>query len=205
MRDILETVDRWSAAGKRVAVGTVVRIWGSAPRDLGAKMAVSAAGEIAGSVSGGCVEGAVAAEAEAVLETGEPRLLKYGVTHDRAWEVGLTCGGTIEVFLELHRPDALHHALREAIRIRVPCETVDSTLKSPPMRRTNSRAWYAPIPIPSAPLVESNGLKSRLRMNSSLIPLPVSSIQISARPPADVSLTTTLPSAGVASCAFRIK
>jgi xanthine/CO dehydrogenase XdhC/CoxF family maturation factor len=100
MREILEQIDRWQGEGKRVAVATVVKVWGSAPRPLGSKMVISSKGEMAGSVSGGCVEGAVAEEARAVLESGEPKLVHFGVSDDTAWSVGLSCGGQIEVFIE---------------------------------------------------------------------------------------------------------
>jgi xanthine/CO dehydrogenase XdhC/CoxF family maturation factor len=100
MRDVLQAIDRWRARGEAVALATVVKAWGSSPRPLGSKMAVSGSGEIAGSVSGGCVEGAVVAEAIAVLEDGAPRLVAYGVSDETAWSVGLSCGGQIEVFIE---------------------------------------------------------------------------------------------------------
>ena len=100
MRDVMDAVRRWRAEGRRVALATVVEVWGSAPRRPGAKMAVSSAGDIAGSVSGGCVESAVVEVALGVLESGRPRLVRFGVTNERAWEVGLTCGGTIEIFVE---------------------------------------------------------------------------------------------------------
>ena len=100
MRDILADVERWRSEGKKVALATVVRVYGSAPRPLGAKMAISSAGEITGSVSGGCVEAAVAQEALEVLRSGRPRLAVYGIGDDLAASVGLACGGTIEVFIE---------------------------------------------------------------------------------------------------------
>jgi xanthine/CO dehydrogenase XdhC/CoxF family maturation factor len=100
MREVLEAIDRWRARGEGVALATVVKAWGSSPRPLGSRMAVSAGGEIAGSVSGGCVEGAVVEEARAVLESGMPRLVAYGVSDETAWSVGLSCGGQIEVFIE---------------------------------------------------------------------------------------------------------
>jgi xanthine/CO dehydrogenase XdhC/CoxF family maturation factor len=100
MREVLPAVERWRSDGKAVALATVVKVWGSAPRRPGSKMAVSSAGDIAGSVSGGCVESAVVEEALGVLESGRPRLVRFGVTNERAWEVGLTCGGTIEIFVE---------------------------------------------------------------------------------------------------------
>lgn len=100
MKEVLPKVEAWRAAGDRVAVATVVKVEGSAPRPVGAAMAVSSAGELAGSVSGGCVETAVFEEAQEVLRTGEPKLLRYGITDEMAWDVGLACGGTIEVFVE---------------------------------------------------------------------------------------------------------
>lgn len=100
MKDILPDIDRWQAAGEAVALATVVQTWGSAPRGVGAKMALTASGGIAGSVSGGCVEGAVVEAGREVLRTSRPRLLHFGVADESAWEVGLSCGGTIEVFVE---------------------------------------------------------------------------------------------------------
>lgn len=100
MRDVLDDIKRWRAEGKQVALATVVKIYGSAPRPLGAKMGISEKGEMVGSVSGGCVEGAVVQEALAVLETGEPKLIEYGIADELAMSVGLACGGNIEVFVE---------------------------------------------------------------------------------------------------------
>ena len=116
MREILPTILDWHAQGKDVALATVVKAWGSAPRPLGAKMAISESGEMVGSVSSGCVEGAVVEASREVLGTGAARLLSYGVTDETAWSVGLSCGGTIEVFLErLKIDDATFTALRRAI------------------------------------------------------------------------------------------
>jgi xanthine dehydrogenase accessory factor len=101
VKDILDDIERWRAGGHRVAVARVVDIEGSGPRDPGAAMAVSDHGEVAGSVSGGCVEGAVVSEALAILEgEGTPRLVKFGYSDDEAFAVGLTCGGTIHLFIE---------------------------------------------------------------------------------------------------------
>jgi xanthine dehydrogenase accessory factor len=100
MRDIIDTVDRWHREGKQVAVATVVNVWGSAPRPVGSRMAISSSGEMEGSVSGGCVEAAVFDAAQRVLDSGEPALLTYGVSDEQAWAVGLSCGGNIEIFLE---------------------------------------------------------------------------------------------------------
>jgi xanthine dehydrogenase accessory factor len=101
MRELLDDIDRWRADGKRVAIARVVDIEGSGPREPGAAMAVNDAGEVAGSVSGGCVEGAVVAEALGVLN-GErgPGLVSFGYSDDDAFAVGLTCGGTIRLFIE---------------------------------------------------------------------------------------------------------
>ncbi len=98
--DLLPAIKRWRAAGQQVAIATVVRVVGTAPRREGAKMAISSEGEVAGSVSGGCVEGAVMEEARRVLRSGKPILLKYGITADMLTDVGLSCGGTVDVFLE---------------------------------------------------------------------------------------------------------
>src|SRR5712692_4321235 len=100
MRELLADVDRWQSQGKHVAIATVVKVIGSAPRGVGAKLAVSDEGEFAGSVSGGCVENAVVETALEVLESGRPQLVTYGVSDEDAWDVGLACGGTIEVFVE---------------------------------------------------------------------------------------------------------
>ncbi len=100
MRDLISTIDAWRARGDGVALATVVKTGGSTPRPLGAKMIVNSRGEFAGSVSGGCVEGAVIDEGRQVLKTGKPKLLKYGIADETAWDVGLSCGGMIEVFVE---------------------------------------------------------------------------------------------------------
>jgi len=100
MKELFNDIDRWRANGDRVALATVVKVEGSAPRPVGATMAVSTSGELAGSVSGGCVETAVFEEAQEVLATGTPKRLRYGITDEMAWDVGLACGGTIEVFVE---------------------------------------------------------------------------------------------------------
>src|SRR5262245_37028234 len=97
--DPLAAVARYRDAGHRAAWAVVVRTWGSSPRPAGSRLAVSETGEFYGSVSGGCVEGAVVTEALAVLGGGPPKLLHFGVTHEMAWEVGLACGGEVDVFV----------------------------------------------------------------------------------------------------------
>lgn len=98
--DPMETALAWRLAGHSVVLATVVKTWGSAPRQSGAQMCINDEGSIAGSVSGGCVEGAVIHEAEAILSGGGVKFLSFGVSNEEAWEVGLACGGTVEVFLE---------------------------------------------------------------------------------------------------------
>ncbi|MEM1139655.1 MAG: XdhC family protein [Pseudomonadota bacterium] len=98
--DVLEQAQTWVAGGKRVALATVVSTWGSAPRPLGSQMAIAETGDFAGSVSGGCVEGAVIHDAMAVLAQGRPKLVSFGVSHADAFEVGLACGGEIQIFIE---------------------------------------------------------------------------------------------------------
>ena len=98
--DVLGTAAAWLAAGEKVAIATVTETWGSSPRPPGSQMAVTASGRMAGSVSGGCIEGAVADVAKQTMQTGVPQLLDFGVTDERAWEVGLACGGKLKVFVE---------------------------------------------------------------------------------------------------------
>ena len=101
MRDLLDDLDRWRSAGRRIAIARVVGLDGSGPRDPGAAMAVSEDGEVIGSVSGGCVEGAVVTEALAILAGDRaPGVITFGYSDDEAFAVGLTCGGTIHVFVE---------------------------------------------------------------------------------------------------------
>ncbi len=96
----LVTAAEWRRAGRGVALATVVSTWGSSPRPVGSQLAVEESGTFVGSVSGGCIEGAVIEEAQDVIAKGEPRLLAFGVTNEQAWDVGLACGGKIEVFVE---------------------------------------------------------------------------------------------------------
>ena len=98
--DILSRAEAWAREGRGVAIATVVETWGSAPRPAGSHLVVDGQGAFLGSVSGGCVEGAVVTEALEVIETGEPRLLDFGVADETAWRAGLSCGGRIRVFVE---------------------------------------------------------------------------------------------------------
>lgn len=98
--DILATALQWKQGGKDVALATVVTTWGSAPRPVGSLLAVDGEGKFIGSVSGGCIEGAVVTEALDAIADGKPRMLDFGVSDAQAWEVGLACGGKIQVYVE---------------------------------------------------------------------------------------------------------
>jgi xanthine dehydrogenase accessory factor len=104
MKDVIEDLEGWVARGDDVAIATVVAVQRSAPRPPGAKMAVNSRGEVSGAVSGGCVEGAVVEVAEEVLRGGAPQLLHFGIADSDAWDVGLPCGGEIDVFVERYEP-----------------------------------------------------------------------------------------------------
>ena len=97
---VLEQAAAWQAQGKKVALATVVSTWGSSPRPVGSQLAIEESGNFVGSVSGGCIEGAVVHEALAAIRDGMPRLLDFGVTNEQAWEVGLACGGKVQVYVE---------------------------------------------------------------------------------------------------------
>ena len=96
----MKTAESWRGAGRSVALATVVETWGSAPRPVGSHLVIDAEGNFEGSVSGGCVEGAVVSEAIDVIETGKPTTLEFGVADETAWRVGLSCGGRIRVYVE---------------------------------------------------------------------------------------------------------
>src|SRR5262245_16599087 len=113
--DPLQSATAWLRANRNVAMATVTRTWGSAPRPAGSQMAVRDDGAFAGSVSGGCVEGAVIGEAQAALEDGKARNLRYGVSNEDAWAVGLACGGTIEINVA----PVLETAQRDALQARI--------------------------------------------------------------------------------------
>ncbi len=98
--DVLSEAALWREEGRDVALATVVRTWGSSPRPVGSHLAIDGDSNFVGSVSGGCIEGAVIHEALEVMRDGKPRVLEYGVTHEMAWEVGLACGGQVHVYVE---------------------------------------------------------------------------------------------------------
>ena len=98
--DMLEQARAWCQEGRGVALATVVKTWGSSPSPTGSQMVVDSRGAFAGSVSGGCIEGAVVEEAQGVIADGRPKLLGFGIANHTAWEVGLACGGRVEIFIE---------------------------------------------------------------------------------------------------------
>lgn len=98
--EVLEQASTWLAEGRKVALATVIETWGSAPQPVGSQLAIDGEGNFAGSVSGGCVEGAVVSEALDAIASGEPKVLTFGVADETAWQVGLACGGKIRVFVE---------------------------------------------------------------------------------------------------------
>ena len=131
MQDILDKLEAWQTQGKPIALATVVSTWGSAPRPVGAKLAVTPSGGIAGSVSAGCVETAVIEGCLEALKTGKPRLLSFGVADETAWEVGLACGGTIQVLVEPFSAwDAVYGSLKLHLAARQPLAVV-SVLNGP--------------------------------------------------------------------------
>ena len=122
MQDVLEKLDQWRQDGEPLAIATVVETWGSAPRPVGSKMVLTSSGGIAGSVSAGCVEGAVIEESAAVIRSGTPRLVEFGVADETAWEVGLACGGKIKVLIEPgYSIELIYESLKENLLNRMPC------------------------------------------------------------------------------------
>ena len=97
---LLDLAQAWRAEGRKVALATVVSTWGSSPRPAGSQLVIDEAGNMAGSVSGGCIEGTVVKEAQAIMAGAPARLLEFGVSNEQAWEVGLACGGRVQVYVE---------------------------------------------------------------------------------------------------------
>ena len=100
VEDVLKAAAQWRTEGRGVALATVVKTWGSSPRPVGSQLVVDDRGSMLGSVSGGCIEGAVVLEAREAIADGNPRVLDFGVTNEQAWEVGLACGGKIQIYVE---------------------------------------------------------------------------------------------------------
>ena len=116
MQDLLPTITQWLSEDKKVAIATVIRTWGSSPRPVGSTLAVSEDGQMVGSVSGGCVEGAVLKEALEVLKTNQPKALHYGISNDDAWTVGLMCGGELDVFVQPFPGGEVQQQLLQALQ-----------------------------------------------------------------------------------------
>lgn len=148
MRDVLPEVTRWLRANDPVALATVVSTWGSAPRPAGSRMAVSRSGAIAGSVSGGCLEGDIFEQAQEVLAGAPPRLLHYGVSDDLAWSVGLSCGGEVDILLEPLGP--VHRELVTALEQERPV-----VLMSRLDERPGAEGLLADVDERAGPILES--------------------------------------------------
>ena len=132
MLDVIKELDEWIHNGEEIALATVVSTWGSAPRPVGSKMVTTRSGHLAGSVSGGCVEGAVIEASENIFATGQPQLLNFGIADEQAWEVGLACGGTIQIFLEPFTAlEQVYPTLNEHLASRTPVALI-SVLKGIP-------------------------------------------------------------------------
>jgi xanthine dehydrogenase accessory factor len=155
--DALAAIDAWSRAGRDVALATVVSVSGSTPRGPGAKLAISDSSELAGSVSGGCVEGAVVEEALATLREGRPRLLHYGISDEMALDVGLMCGGEIDVFIEPLRGEAarLLKRLVDLVRDELPAARVIDLEKGTRMVLTAEETWGDGDARTARPVLES--------------------------------------------------
>jgi xanthine dehydrogenase accessory factor len=125
MYDVIDRLEAWRAQGQQIGIATVVSTWGSSPRPVGSKLATTLRGDIAGSVSAGCVEGAVIEACYEAVKTGQPRLLKFGVADENAWEVGLACGGSIEVMVESFTALAgIYESLRQHLAAHDPMAVV---------------------------------------------------------------------------------
>lgn len=160
MKDVIKEIQCWFAHGHQIATATVVATEGSGPRELGAVMAVNDAGEVAGSVSGGCVESAVVDEAIAAISDGTPRLLSYGIADELGLSVGLTCGGTIHIFVDRLQPGLIFDTLVDAIAKKSPlvlCTVVSGT---------NAGAKMAISDDPSQPSIASLGDRTLDRLVS---------------------------------------
>ena len=175
--DILSQACDWRTVGKRVALATVVRTWGSSPRPVGSHLAVDAGGAFVGSVSGGCIEGAVIQEALAAIADGKPRLLDFGVSDEQAWEVGLACGGRVQVYVQhpgmapdlldaivaaqaARRPAASVTRLADGAQALWQDDSIAGALELPPAARTEVAARI--VANRSGPLDADDGLFLRV-------------------------------------------
>jgi xanthine dehydrogenase accessory factor len=152
VNETLAHIPRWLEMGRKVATATVVRVSGSAPRPVGSRLIVTAEGEFVGSVSGGCVENAVIEEALAVLQDGRPRLVHYGITNETAWEVGLACGGRLDVFIQPADPE-IWQQLADLTALEQPCVLLSIIGEG---EEAGAQAVVAPgEPLPEYPVPEA--------------------------------------------------
>jgi len=164
MRELLETLDTWEAAGVPFGRAVVVRTFGSAPRPEGAVLLLAGDGRIAGSVSGGCVEGAAAEEIERAVRTGRSRVIRYGISDEQAWDVGLACGGTIDVLVEPAVPQAAGEAARAAAQAGGHGSAVVTTLPadSPPPAHGEHPPGEGAVPEPPVVVGDDGSLGGSL-------------------------------------------
>lgn len=171
MEEILATILSWEDQGLDYAIATVIKTWGSAPRPVGSVMAISENLDMAGSVSGGCVEGAVVKEVKDVLASGKPKVLAFGVSNDQAWSVGLTCGGKVTVFLEpVSNQKAVNQRLYTCLEAQEPCilvshlqeEKLHRSLIFPDGSRVGEEVEEEVIEAASAAYQKRKSLQTRL-------------------------------------------
>lgn len=173
MQEVSQQIEGWFSENETVGLATVVQTWGSAPRKMGAKMAITPAGKIAGSVSGGCVEGAVFEQAVEAIEAGQGKLLQFGVADETAWEVGLACGGNIKVFVE-----NLDHAIFSASQSIVAEDKIGAMgtiIESPNPKLVGKKfvidktdllaGWHSPEAIASAREIMRKGKSNRTELS----------------------------------------
>jgi xanthine dehydrogenase accessory factor len=179
MIDLLGTIEEWFAAREQVAVATVIRVEGTAPRPVGARLIVSSGGRMAGSVSGGCVETTVYQEMIDLLEGGPPRVLHFGITEDMIWDVGLACGGTIDVFIQALDPQIVA-AFGERVARREPVALVaflDGQKAGTTALVTRDGAVLGPDPGPAVALA-TEMLASRVERGGIFEPAPGARVYI---------------------------
>ncbi len=190
MKDILPDVERWVGKRKSIAMATVIQTWGSSPRQVGAKMAVTSDTQVSGSVSAGCVEAAVIETALDVIKTGVPQLLHYGVTNDAAWDVGMTCGGTIEIFVKRFELNSL-----EAVRTALKSErslVIVTVIQGPPDMLGQEVVVFEDTSVMSTlggnldALVIDSAREAMMRRQSCRLPLP-------SDPPDEIFLDVIAP------------
>ncbi len=194
--DILRRAAAWRAEGRRVALATVVKTWGSAPRPPGGHMVVCGTGEFLGSVSGGCVEPAVMEEAKVVMESATPRLVEYGVTHEDAWAVGLACGGQVRIHIEPIGPGGLPDGmLDELIRARESGHAVVMATTLPGGPHALLRSGDAGAPASGGPSDTPAPDAARAVLPTPLSALPPDAVRVALR--SDLAQVLEMPAGNV--------